>query len=87
MIIYDPENEEFDSVILASYKSSDNLKDGDSKDHQHRSYHKKAKKVGWYRICLSAHRLLFEGNPDLKYEMSIQIDSLFEAQYERNEEE
>ncbi len=53
MTVYDPDNEEFDKVMLATGRSEEDLREGGTpKDHQHRSYHKKASKPGWYRICL-----------------------------------
>jgi hypothetical protein len=33
MVISDPDNVKFDEVVLASYKSPEDLVDGDSKDH------------------------------------------------------
>ena len=33
MVIYDPDNAQFDEVVLASYKRPEDLVDGDSKDH------------------------------------------------------
>ena len=87
MTVYDPDNEEFDKVMLVSSRSEEDIRENLPKDHQHKSYHKKAQKPGWYRICLKAHKSLFHDNPNLKYEMSIQIDSLFESQFETREEQ
>jgi hypothetical protein len=71
MTVYDPDNEEFDKVMLVSSRSEEDIRENKPTDHQHKSYHKKAKKPGWYRICLKAHKSLFQDNPNLKYEMSI----------------
>jgi hypothetical protein len=79
MTIYDPKGEEFDTVLLASSRRTEDYMDGDSKDHQHRSYHRKVKQPGVHRICLKAHKSLFKEVPNVKYEMSLMIDSIFEA--------
>lgn len=41
---------------------------------------------GVHRICIKAHKTIFKEVPSIKYEMSIQIEGLFEAQYESREE-
>ncbi len=42
--------------------------------------------AGVHRICLTANRALFADNQGLKYECSIEIDSLFEKMYEEKAE-
>ena len=47
MQIYDPKGQPFDQpILLASAKRDEDYRDGDTRDHQHRSYHKKAKVSG-----------------------------------------
>ena len=87
MTVYDPDDEEFDKVMLASARADEFNIVNKPQDHQHKSYHKMCQKPGWYRICIKAHKSLFNENPNLKYEMSIQIDSLFENQFEQKEEQ
>ena len=73
---------------MASAKQDDEeyAREGDTRDHQHRSYHKKAKMSGMHRVCIRGHKSLYKEVPSIKYEMSIQLDGLFEAQYEQREE-
>ena len=80
MQIYDPKGQPFDQpILLASAKRDEDYRDGDTRDHQHRSYHKKAKVSGVHRVCLKAHKNLFKQVPGIKYEVSLQLDGLFEA--------
>ena len=88
MEITDPQGQPFDSpVLLASAKRPEDYRDGDTREHQHRSYHKKAKVSGMHRVCLRGHKSLYKEDPGIKYEMSIQLEGLFEAQYEQREED
>ena len=87
MEIFDPKGQPFDKpILLASAKRDEDYRDGDTRNHQHRSYHKKAKRSGIHRVCLKAHKSLFTEDSKIKYEMSLQLDGLFEAQYEQKEE-
>ena len=62
-------------VLLASAKAESN----NVGEHKFRSYHKKATISGIYRICLKSHKYLYKEVPDKRYEMSLQIEGLFEA--------
>jgi hypothetical protein len=88
MQIYDPKGQPFvQPVLLASAKPDDEYaREGDTRDHQHRSYHKKAEVSGMHRVCIRGHKSLYKEVPSIKYEMSIQLDGLFESQYEQREE-
>jgi hypothetical protein len=39
-----------------------------------------------HRVCIRGHKSLYKEVPSIKYEMSIQLDGLFESQYEQLEE-
>ena len=74
LTVFDPEGSQVETVVVASAGKDD--------PHQHKSYHHTAKVGGNYRVCLNVNRALFAGNPGLKYECSMSIDSLFEKMYE-----
>lgn len=40
-----------------------------------------------HRVCIRGHKSLFKEDLSVKYEMSLQMDGLFEEQYEQREEE
>ena len=77
LTVFDPEGAQIETVVVASVGKDD--------PHQHRSYHHTAKVAGNYRICLNVNKALFIGNPSVKYECSISIDSLFEKMFEEKE--
>ena len=87
LTIEDPENELIDTVLLAGAVDPDSRPAQEKLFHPHKSYHKRAALNGLYRICVRANRSLFRENPGLKYEMSLQIEALFELMYDEREEE
>jgi hypothetical protein len=40
-----------------------------------------------YRVCLRANKALFKENPSLKYEMSIELEALFENMHDEKDDE
>ena len=73
MEIFDPKGRPLaQPVLLASAKQDDEYaREGDTRDHQHRSYHKQAKVSGMHRVCLRGHKSLYKEVPSIKYEMSL----------------
>ncbi len=63
MKIYDPKGAEFDTVLLASARKPEDYREGSTREHQHRSYHKKAVKGGVHRICLKGHKSIYKEVP------------------------
>jgi hypothetical protein len=62
--IYDPNGIDIEKILISK--------------ETHKSYQKIVEKSGTHKICVSATNGLFRMNPNAKYEMSIQIESLHE---------